>query len=827
VIDSRHTAPQYTGAPFSREPRASALLALARGSRLNAAALGRLAIGLAAALLLAPAAAGQGKGGPIKKNGDLTRPKEETLDVQDELKPGLPTDPGRPPGCYRKVYKYRMTAGTTYTIDMMRADGGGQAAGQILDPYLRLEDPSGRQVAKDDDGGGNQNARIIYRAEQTGTHRIIATSFGADQRGRYRLSARPGGTVPVAGGPAGGFPAMLPPGMSPHPEHAFGDIVVRQEPGLRPGGGGGISVNEFTHGYATYRFTVRNTSKTATHRVTLKVPRGEGSWSGPFLRALTRTVKELGPGDTATVVLSQPDVMLASGYGGGLEILIDGQASRETMSVDLYQSRGQRYAGMYYGGGRGELLLQILTAPNLVGVLQGNLFKAAIGVPPGELGHSSRGSWSGVYEGTFANFPNRHAFQQAATSPAAWDTDWLAYSGFDGIVLPADYLEAASADVRRALWRYAECGGSLVILAPQGKAKVPAAWRRTRTRKDGLTCYYPGFGECLVLGPDPGAWSPAQWRRVTRSWDTAAQPWQHVRSLVDANADFPVVANLGTPVRGLFALMLLFGIGIGPVNLYLLSRKKRRIWMLWTVPAISLVTCLTVLGYMAVSEGWTRHRRAQALTVLDENAGRATTVGWVGYYTPLAPSDGLHFSPQTELTPQLASEGYRGMRAASPRTLDWTDEQHLASGWLTARVPAYFAVRKTAPERQQLALHRLKGGGLEVANFFKADVRRLWLADRDGQVYTAADVPAGGKAALKPGGQVAGGGPGVLRELYGKNWLLHYRYLTERPQEYLRPGCYLAELDDTPFLEEGLRGAVAHESRSVVYGILKGDGDAR
>ena len=51
--------------------------------------------------------------------------------------------------------------------------------------------------------------------------------------------------------------------------------------------------------------------------------------------------------------------------------------------------------------------------------------------------------------------------------------------------------------------------------------------------------------------------------------------------------------------------------------------------------------------------------RAEGLTVLDEAAGRASTVGWIGFYTPLAPRDGLHFSPDTELTPQVAVPPYR------------------------------------------------------------------------------------------------------------------------------------------------------------------------
>ena len=67
----------------------------------------------------------------------------------------------------------------------------------------------------------------------------------------------------------------------------------------------------------------------------------------------------------------------------------------------------------------------------------------------------------------------------------------------------------------------------------------------------------------------------------------------------DANRAFPVVEDIGVPVRGLLALMFLFALAIGPVNMFVLARKKRKLWLFWTVPVISFVTCLAVLGYMA------------------------------------------------------------------------------------------------------------------------------------------------------------------------------------------------------------------------------------
>ena len=100
----------------------------------------------------------------------------------------------------------------------------------------------------------------------------------------------------------------------------------------------------------------------------------------------------------------------------------------------------------------------------------------------------------------------------------------------------------------------------------------------------------------------------------------------------------------------MFALVLLFAVGIGPANLWLLSRFKRRIWLWWNVPAISLLTCLAVFGYSVFSEGWRGHGKTASMTVLDQRTHRATTFGYASYYCPLTPSPVRASARDTDVT---------------------------------------------------------------------------------------------------------------------------------------------------------------------------------
>ena len=236
------------------------------------------------------------------------------------------------------------------------------------------------------------------------------------------------------------------------------------------------------------------------------------------------------------------------------------------------------------------------------------------------------------------------------------------------------------------------------------------------------------------------------------------------------------------------------------------------------------------------------------------------------------------------------------------RTIDWTHDQHLANGWVTARVPAHFMIRKSEMRRERITVRRGTDADLRVVNGLGADINQFWLADRDGTVYSATDIPAGTEALLTPSEKTSIGGSdeillfeawiplvnkelnkgniaGILRDemeshglllsddvtvsvqqqgrqwritdsllecsyniktsktegplkiysgratslrgIFASNdWIENIEYLKINPQKYLRPGCYIATLDASPFIEEGLQKVTEKRYSSIVYGIL-------
>jgi hypothetical protein len=60
----------------------------------------------------------------------------------------------------------------TYQIDMSSKVEG-------FDSWLRIEDADKKQLAEDDDSGGNLDARILFMAPEDGIYRIITTTYAS------------------------------------------------------------------------------------------------------------------------------------------------------------------------------------------------------------------------------------------------------------------------------------------------------------------------------------------------------------------------------------------------------------------------------------------------------------------------------------------------------------------------------------------------------------------------------------------------------------------------------------------------------------------------
>ena len=397
-----------------------------------------------------------------------------------------------------------------------------------------------------------------------------------------------------------------------------------------------------------------------------------------------------------------------------------------------------------------------------------------------------------------------------------WSDNWLAYTAFDMVVVHSTDFGGMSPAVKEALWRYTEAGGVLTVF---GKAEIPAPWNdRMVSSIGGVARYSVGFGECLKFdASDAGNMNSEQLNQIGRSTRLTAAVWDSFGNAAAANGAFPVVENLSVPVGGITLIMLLFIVAVGPANIFLLARKNRRIWMLWTVPAISLATCGVVFVYSLFSEGITPRVRMESVTLLDHASKRATTLGRLAFYCPLTPSGGLSFNYDSEIFP-IVERGFGGR--GTSKTIDWSQGQHFQSGWLQARMPAHFAIRKSESRRERVQFEKQADGSWAAINGLGARVAALNFRAPDGMVWTLNELDAGSKAVMsitsKPG---ATRNREVFRNMYQHGAWMGIVGDSFQAKD-LPPGSYQATLETTPFMESGLKGHAKYKTGSVVFGIL-------
>ena len=533
----------------------------------------------------------------------------------------------------------------------------------------------------------------------------------------------------------------------------YGDISISSQAPL-PG--------KSSHGYAEYSFILQNKSPSQSHQVTLELPYDEFGY-GARIYPLSRTVN-LAPGATMKLKLYQPHINL---NGHRARVIIDGRDRS-------YQNRLSFSVSGLTGYGRDcEILIT----------------KTAMSKSPPELKSGSG------HEYILANIP-----------VGEWSDNWLAFSRYSLIIMAREDFDRMSAATRNALINYAECGGILMVSGDLGALNP---WRSFKKTLGVWNIYSAGFGKIITTTQSFKKIPRTKWNQILRMATSFMTSMKTEDSVSSANSSFPVVKKLNISPGIIFFIMLLFAILIGPVNIFILSRKKRKIWLLWTVPAGALLFTLVLLIYALSSETWGGHTRSCTLTVLDENTRRAVSIGRLAYFYPIPPGGGLRFSPYTEIGT------YGANRSNRIYSVDWTNGQHFKSGWLVAKTPCQLTLRKNEPRRERLEIKR-HNGKITITNGLGAHIKKLTLLDFNRKIYTASEIKPGAKVELTP------------EKLIGKAYRILNLDLDFTPHNLvlnenfgLVPGSYMAILKNNPFVEPGRKFSVNHRDEASLVGIMR------
>jgi hypothetical protein len=110
-----------------------------------------------------------------------------------------------------------------------------------------------------------------------------------------------------------------------------------------------------------------------------------------------------------------------------------------------------------------------------------------------------------------------------------------------------------------------------------------------------------------------------------------------------------------------------------------------------------------------------------------------------------------------------------------------------------------------------------------MVNGLGGEISRITYADERGRLYSAEHIAAGAPVGLTPKNVPEVPQPvQTMRQVYlNSNWSIGTQGIGSAPQRYLRPNSYLAEMDDSPFLEPALMNARTRKCHAVIVGLLK------
>jgi hypothetical protein len=231
--------------------------------------------------------------------------------------------------------------------------------------------------------------------------------------------------------------------------------------------------------------------------------------------------------------------------------------------------------------------------------------------------------------------------------PSRLPVNWLGYTSLRAVVIgPAEWMMLDDAQ-RGALLTWTACGGDLIYAAddamplvgggqrvpdpvPGGAARAYFFGRIHRRSADAIA----GAGLATVLSDAAGV-QDADWglpANRTRTWGVVGP----------RGFRLPIPGVSGVPTRAYLSILILFSFLIGPVNYWLLWRRRRLVLFVLTAPLISVMFIVLLAGYVVAGEGFPS---PAAPSASDARSGAQRTVarGTDKLAAGMTPGGGLSF----------------------------------------------------------------------------------------------------------------------------------------------------------------------------------------
>ncbi|MEA4862622.1 MAG: hypothetical protein AB7F40_10760 [Victivallaceae bacterium] len=306
------------------------------------------------------------------------------------------------------------------------------------------------------------------------------------------------------------------------------------------------------------------------------------------------------------------------------------------------------------------------------------------------------------------------AVTEAYSPVSEWSADPIAYTGFTMISIPDYEFAAATPDVRLALEKYMLLGGTLELTGA----------KRAFPRK-------AMFGEYIgnIRLPEP--------LPETAFGSRPGRPE-------------PAAIGLDESGTGAITLGVLVLFAATATVSAMALRRKNKLLLFFTVPAVSLLAAAAIFAVTLVREGSGIRVAIESKTMIDADTGIAATETEYLFFAPMTQNPDLEFSSDTLVT------------AAADANYRWGGGRLRIEGMLASHTPTRVTARRVFKTEAGVQITINSDSRPTAVNHLGATVIEL-SCRINGKEYSAPSeslpIPDGGTAELFPADRRAEAGP--------------------------------------------------------------------
>ncbi len=346
--------------------------------------------------------------------------------------------------------------------------------------------------------------------------------------------------------------------------------------------------------------------------------------------------------------------------------------------------------------------------------------------------------------GTMVSTGGPPLYEFETVDPARWPADWRVWSSFRNLVLTGEDYDALDGARRNALHEWVAQGGYLLV----DRVPVQSA--------SGGVMTSVGFGR--IYNPPRDLKGDLMSVAASNSQQRNA-PWAKVARLLtnDDRADWA----LTKPVLVLVGFLVLFGIVVGPVNVFFFAPASRRQRLFVTVPVLSIGASLVLGLIIVVKDGFGGQGTRRSLVMLMPGENKALVFQQQVSRTGVLMRK--EFSLPADTMIAMGDGGSSGVDSVQQLR---RDGESLSGAWFTSRATQSHDLRRITPTRARVEL--VAGGTVGEAPVVQSSVtavlRDFRYVDKQGKRWVADELPPGRRVTLSPTNTMdAGDTPGVFR----------------------------------------------------------------